>query len=293
MPNAAYLAFVADGSLRQRADAALAGLAACTACARRCGADRRHGVARAACRIGATAKVAFAGPAVGAEACFAGAGEILFAGCNLRCLSCSIADASWGGNGADADASALADMLLSLQDHGHRLVMLTSPSHVPAQILDALCVAAARGFHLPLAWQSGGYDGLETLALLEGVIDLYVADVKHGDAAVARMCTGVADYPAVALRAVAEMYRQVGGLQRDAAGLAQRGLLVRHLVLPNGLAGAEAVFAGLPQACTVHVMAGYVPAHRAGRAPKLNRRPSADEVAAAQSSAVLFGAALL
>ena len=212
MKRAAFLLPHADGSLRRRADLALARLAACTLCGRRCGADRSQGIRRASCQTGATATVAYCGPARDAEPCLAGAGEILFAGCNLRCLACSTWEASWEGWGEPADADALAERLLGLQRAGHRLVMLSSPSHVPAQILDALARAAERGFQLPLVWQSGGYDAVETLELLEGVVDLYVTDFKHGDAAAGRLCTGVADYPQVAARAIAEMHRQVGPL---------------------------------------------------------------------------------
>jgi len=159
--------------------------------------------------------------------------------------------------------------------------------------LDGVCRAVERGFQLRLAWQTGAYDSIETLALLDGVIDLYVADFKHGDAAIARQCTGVADYPQVAARAVTEMYRQVGPLEVDENGLARRGLLVRHLVLPNGLAGSEAVFSGLPPGTLVHIMDDYQPLHRANRAPKLNRRPSADEVAAVRESALRRGLRLV
>lgn len=281
MPEPAYLALYADGRLRQRARMALGRLAACTLCARRCGADRTQGIHRATCRIGRWAKLAPWGrvPAAGV---LAGAAEILFAGCNLRCLSCSTWAASWDGQGEEADARALADILLDLQRQGHRLVMLASPSHVPAQILEALCVAVEDGFRLPLAWQSGGYDSVDTLALLDGIVDLYVPDFKHGDGAAARVCLGVGDYPGVAAAAVAEMHRQVGPLRLGGDGLAWRGLLVRHLVLPNDLAGSAAVAAALPAGVPVQVMADYRPLHRADRHPKLNRRPSADEVAAAE-----------
>ncbi|MCR6633165.1 MAG: hypothetical protein NVV74_25730, partial [Magnetospirillum sp.] len=266
---------------------------ACILCARRCGADRTQGIRRATCQMGAVAKVGAWGARTGNEAYLAGAGEILFSGCNLRCLACSTWQASWDGAGEEADGDALAGMLLELQRRGHESVVLSSPSHVPAQILDGLWRAAERGFRLPLAWQTGGYDAMETLALLDGVIDLYLPDFKHGDAGAGRQCAGVADYPVVAARTVAEMHRQAGSLRLGGGGIARRGLLVRHLVLPNGLAGSEAVFAALPKGCAVHVMDGYRPMHRANRAPKLNRRPSADEVAAARAAAEAAGLRLI
>lgn len=292
MDDAPILARLANRELRRRADTALARLAACTLCARRCGADRTRGIHRATCRTGVRAAVASVGTVLGDEL-LAGCEDILFAGCNLRCLGCSTAVASWDGNGAAVDAGALADILLAAQARGRRMVMLSSPSHVPAQILDGLCVAVERGFRLKLAWATGLYDSLETLALLDGVIDLYVADFKHGEAAAGRLCTGVADYPQVATLAVAEMHRQVGHLRCDAEGRAVAGLLVRHLVLPNDLAGSAAVLASLPPGTAVQVLESYLPQHRASRAPKLNRRPSADEVAAARTCAEAAGLRLL
>lgn len=266
-------------ALQDRARRALDRLAACTLCARRCGADRTRSIRRATCQTGTVARVASVGAGAGL---LAGAADILFSGCNLRCLACSTAAASWGGAGDDLD---IADLLSRQQQAGARMVVLSSPSHVPAQILEGVARAAADGFALPLAWATGCYDSLETLALLDGVVDLYVADFKHGDADAARLCLGVADYPRVAATAVAEMHRQVGPLRCDGAGRAVGGLLVRHLVLPNGLAGSAAVFAALPPGTAVQILADYRPCHRADRAPKLNRRPSADEVAAVERAA--------
>ncbi len=291
MWSAAYLAPDADETLRRRAAAALARLAACTLCARRCGADRTAGIRRATCRIGAEARVAAVEAVAGGL--LDGTADILFAGCNLRCLGCSTAPASWDGQGQPVDGDALAGHLLAAQGWGCRMVVLSSPSHVPAQILDALARAAGRGFCLPLAWASGGYDSPETLALLDGVIDLYVLDFKHGEGTAARVCAGVGDYPRVAARAAADMLRQVGPLCLDERGRARRGLLVRHLVLPNDLGGSAAVFKALPPGTAVQVLDDYRPLHRASRAPKLNRRPSADEVAAARQAAMAAGMRLV
>lgn len=270
-------------ALRDRARRALDRLAACTLCARRCGADRTQSARRATCQTGAVARVA---SVIAGAGVLAGAADILFSGCNLRCLACSTAAASWGGVGEDLDIAAL---LLRQQQAGMRMVVLSSPSHVPAQILDGVARAAAAGFTLPLAWATGSYDSLDTLALLDGVVDLYVADFKHGEADAARLCLGVADYPQVAAAAVAEMQRQVGPLRRDDAGRAVGGLLVRHLVLPNDLAGSAAAFASLPPGTAVQILDDYQPQHRACRTPKLNRRPSADEVAAVHAMAVSMG----
>lgn len=288
---AAYLALAADETLHRRAAAAQARLAACTLCARRCGADRTVGIRRATCQIGAQARIASV--SMVEDGLLEGAADILFAGCNLRCLACSTASASWDGQGQEVDGDGLAEQLLAAQKQGCRMVVLSSPSHVPAQILDGLTRAVARGFTLPLAWASGGYDRPETLDLLDGVIDLYVLDFKHGEGAAARLCAGVVDYPEVTARAAAHMLRQVGPLCLDERGRARRGLLVRHLVLPNDLAGSAAVFQRLPPGTIVQVLDDYRPLHRAGRAPKLNRRPSADEVAAARQAAMAAGMRVL
>jgi putative pyruvate formate lyase activating enzyme len=263
------LADLPRGSLAERAARALAGLTACILCARRCGADRTQGIRRASCRIGRLARVAHWGEWQGAPAGFEGAGAILFAGCNLRCLACNTWQASWENEGAEVTARELADIMLGLQAQGRTQLALVSPSHVPAQILEALVLAAADGLTMKLVWDSGGYDSVETLGLFDGVIDFYVPDVKHGDAATARICTGVADYPAVNARVVAEMVRQVGGER----------VVARHLVLPNGLAGTEAALAALPAGTQVEVMANYQPVFRANRMAKLNRSVTEAEIA--------------
>lgn len=281
--------FPVPSDLRRRADLALERLASCTLCARRCGADRTRGIRRATCQTGTVAAVA---GVTARQGMLAGAADILFAGCNLRCLACSTAAASWDGDGEAMDGEALAGLLCRLQEQGHRMVALSSPSHVPAQILDAVARAVGRGFSLPLAWVSGGYDSLDTVALLEGVVALYVLDFKHGEAAAGRMCAGVADYPRVAAAAVAAMAAQVGPLRRDEQGRAIGGILVRHLVLPNDLGGSRAAFAALPAGTVVEVLDDYRPLHRAARAPKLNRHPSADEVAAAKQAALDAGMVL-
>lgn len=293
MDSAAYLTLAADGRLRQRAAEALARMAACTLCARRCGADRIHGIARATCRIGRLAKVASMGAWTDAEACLGDSAAILFSGCNLRCLSCNTWPASWDGAGHEVTADQLAGMMLALQARGFRRLALISPSHVSAQILEALVLAAERGLTLPLVWDTGGYDDLDSLALLDGVVDIYRPDLKHGHGAMARMCTGVSDYPAVNAQIVTAMHAQVGDLVVDGDGMARRGVLARHLVLPNDLAGTAAALACLPAGSTVHVADSYRPEFRAGKAPKLNRPATAAEIAAAREVARGLGLKVL
>ncbi|HSV30352.1 MAG TPA: radical SAM protein, partial [Candidatus Omnitrophota bacterium] len=243
MTGPAYLPLSRDGRLAARAREALARLSSCVLCARRCGADRTQGIRRASCRIGRHAIVHSVGPYDG------GGGAIVFAGCNMRCLFCDIAEASWDGKGEEADAESLAGHMLALQQRGHRCIALVSPSHVAAQIVEAVAIAAQRGLTVPLAWDSGGYDSPEGLALMDGVVDFYLPDAKFGDSTVARQLAGVTGYVDANRAAIAEMLRQVG----------PGGVLVRHLRLPHGLAGTEAVLAGLPEGVAVEVRDDYRP----------------------------------
>ncbi|MFH1085133.1 MAG: radical SAM protein, partial [Chloroflexota bacterium] len=162
---------------------------------------------------------------------------------------------------------------------------LVSPTHVVPQILAATLIAAQAGLHLPLVYNTGGYDALPTLALLDGVVDLYMPDMKYADADVGERLSGVGGYPPVNRAAVAEMHRQVGDLALDEQGIATRGLLVRHLVLPGGLAGTGPTVRWLAQCVSrdtyVNIMAQYRPAHRAGEFPDLRRRITRDEYAEA------------
>lgn len=257
-----YLALAADGRLEARAAAALDRLAACTLCARRCGADRRNEGGRAACGIGRRARL---------HPPDRTPGTIRFAGCTLRCLYCPTPEASWEGVGVETGAADLATLMLERQEQGCPTLTLYRPSHVAAQILEALPLAVARGFRLPLAWDSNGYDSLETLALLDGVIDIYRVDMRYGDSAVARQCSGVTAYAETNRAVVAEMHRQVGD-----------NLQVRHMVLPNGLAGTRAVLDALPPGAAIAITDDYRPHFRADRHPKLNRPATDEEVAAAR-----------
>jgi putative pyruvate formate lyase activating enzyme len=166
-------------------------------------------------------------------------------------------------------------MMLSLQDRGCHNINLVSPTHVVPYILDALELAADKGLHLPLVYNTGGYDTIETLKLLDGVVDIYMPDMKYSDAKIAEQLSGIKDYPKINRAAVKEMHRQVGDLQLDEQGVAQRGLLVRHLVLPNGLAGTKEVVRFLAQEVStntyLNIMAQYHPCYKAFDIPQLAR----------------------
>ncbi len=281
----AYLELLEGGRLRRRAEAALDLFGECVLCARHCEVDRTGDAKGAVCRTGPKARISSFGPHHGEENPLRGtrgSGTIFFAWCNLRCLFCQNWDISWKGEGTEVDATELAAMMLSLQIQGCHNINVVSPSHAAAQILEAVAIAAENGLRLPLVWNSGGYDSAETLELLDGVVDIYMPDMKYGDSDLARKYSKIRDYVGVNRRAVAEMHRQVGDLALDGRGIATRGLLVRHLVLPNGLAGTEEVLGFLANEVSrdtyINIMGQYRPCYRAHEYPELNRRPSADEM---------------
>ncbi len=226
-----------------------------------------------------------------------GSGTVFFSRCNLKCDFCQNSGISQLGEGREATPGALAGIFLALQQEGCHNVNLVSPTHVLPQILEALVSAADAGLSIPLVWNTGGYESLSSLALLDGVVDIYMPDMKYGDAGPALSHSHVPDYPAVNRAAVREMHRQVGDLVLDRGGIAFRGLLVRHLVLPGGLAGSESVFRFLAgevsRSTWVNVMAQYRPAYRARHLPPLDRAPTEEEVDEARALARLFGLALL
>jgi putative pyruvate formate lyase activating enzyme len=295
-----YVRLAESGELARRVAAARRHLEDCDLCARHCRVNRRAGVAGAVCRTGEHAVVASFGPHHGEEDVlrgWAGSGTIFFGWCNLRCVFCQNWDLSQKGEGREVEPAELAGMMLALQADGCHNVNFVSPSHVVAQILAAVEIAAGRGLRLPLVYNTGGYDSLEALALLDGVVDIYMPDMKYGDAALARKYSKVRDYAAVNFQAVKEMHRQVGDLVVDEHGLAQRGLLVRHLVLPNDLAGTDGVLRFLAEEVSpntwVNLMGQYRPCYRADEYPELDRPIAHEEFAAALAAARRHGIARL
>ena len=286
-----YLALARSGELRRRARALREMLRNCEICPRRCGADRAD-VRLPFCGIGERAVVSAAHPHHGEEAPISGrhgSGTIFFAGCNLRCWFCQNADISHGRLGRPVADEELADMMLLLQRAGCHNINLVTPSHVIPQIVSALAVAADAGLRLPIVYNTGGYDTVESLRWLEGVVDIYMPDLKYADPMAARRLSGAGDYPRIARSALKEMHRQVGDLELTPGGVARRGLLVRHLVLPNNMAGTAACMRFLVEELSPHtfvnVMAQYRPTFKSHRRPEVDRGIGRSEFEAALQAA--------
>lgn len=274
----AYLQLLTDGILAERRQQAYRHLEDCDLCARYCHVNRRQTIKGAVCRTGERAVVHSFGPHHGEEdplRGWRGSGTIFFSWCNLRCLYCQNWDISHKGMGRETEVEELADMMLALQAQGCHNINLVSPSHVVAQIIAAVEIAAQQGLSLPLVYNTGGYDSLEALQLLDGIIDIYMPDMKYGESSIARKYSKVRNYVEYNQIAVKEMHRQVGNLILDEKGIALRGLLVRHLVLPENLAGTEQVVAFLAREISPHtylnLMAQYHPCYRADENPPLDR----------------------
>lgn len=293
MPEPLYLGLT-EAELRARAEGLRDLASPCRLCPRACGARRDRGE-RGFCRAGLAPWIASFGPHFGEERVLVGrggSGTVFFSGCNLGCLYCQNFTISHLGEGEETSAEALARILLRLQEMGCANANLVSPTHQAPQIVDALARAREGGLRLPVVWNCGGYESVEALALLAGIVDIYMPDVKYGDNRVAAQLSAAPDYVEAAQAAVREMHRQVGDLVIE-DGIAVRGLLVRHLVLPGGLAGTEAVLRFLRDQISprtfVNLMAQYYPAGRAHEVPALSRRISSAEFAHALRRAKELG----
>jgi putative pyruvate formate lyase activating enzyme len=297
--EAAYLAPHRDGRLRERVEAARRALESCRLCPRACEAHRLEGGV-GTCGIGRRATVASAFPHHGEEGCLRGrrgSGTVFFAGCGLRCAFCQNADVSWLRIGDEHEAEELAGVFLDLQGRGCHNLNLVTPSHVVPQVLEAVAIAAGRGLRLPIVYNSSGYDNVETLRLLDGVVDVYMPDFKFWRAETGERYARAADYPERARAALLEMHRQTGPLRFGADGLARRGVLVRHLVMPGLVEESGALFHWLASEVSpdtyVNIMGQYRPEWRVGEPDgagrtlfaEIDRRPRPWEMEAAYESA--------
>jgi putative pyruvate formate lyase activating enzyme len=256
----------------------------CRLCPRECGASRAEGE-RGTCDVGVLPLVASAGPHFGEERELVGrggSGTIFFAGCNLGCIFCQNYDISHLRAGREVTPAKVAEIMLALERQGCENVNFVTPTQVAPAVAEAIELARARGLKVPIVYNSGGYDGVEVLTLLEGFIDIYMPDAKYGPAAPAADLSAAPDYFERMKDALREMHRQVGDLEVNGRGVATRGLLIRHLVLPNGLADSEPVLKfiaeELSQDSYVNIMAQYRPCYRADEIAALMRPPTWEEI---------------
>ena len=289
----AYLRLYESGELKRRVERALEALRSCEVCPRDCGVDRLADKF-AVCKTGRYAVVGSYFAHFGEEDCLRGSkgsGTIFFSGCNLRCVFCQNFDISWQLRGTPAPPEKLAAMMLELQAEGCHNINFVTPEHVVPQIIEALPLAIEGGLRLPLVYNTSAYDSMESLELMEGVVDIYMPDFKYWDSEMARKYSKAPDYPEAARRAIKEMHRQVGELVTDEEGLAVRGLMIRHLVMPEQIAGTREVMRWIAQELSPHtyvnVMAQFYPAGKVSRQeyPEINRRLTSPEYEAALDEA--------
>ena len=294
-----YLSLYEQGKLKERISLARGLLSPCRLCPRRCGVDRLQPGELGVCRTGERALVASFGPHFGEESPLVGtggSGTIFFSRCNLLCIFCQNYDISHcpqGEEGVAVEPEELARIMVGLQDQGCHNVNFVTPTHVMPQILAALPPAIEMGLHLPLVYNSSGYDSVDSLQLLEGIVDIYMPDFKFWDPDHAKTYAHAEDYPGVAKLALKEMHRQVGDLVIDDSGLARRGLLIRHLVMPGCLDETEAILNFIATEISpdsyVNVMDQYRPCGKAGEFEGLDRTLTGDEYHQAKEMAKRAG----
>jgi putative pyruvate formate lyase activating enzyme len=299
----AYLGLHRRGALAARVEQALAELADCCACPRNCHVNRLAGETRV-CHTGRHAVVSSAFPHFGEEDCLRGwngSGTIFFGLCNLRCVFCQNWDISQQRAGRECTADEIAELMLGLQKEGCHNINFVTPEHVAPEVVEAIAAAVPRGLRLPIVYNTSAYDAVSSLRLLDGLVDIYMPDFKFWSVESARRLAKAKDYPERAREAIAEMHRQVGPLRFGPDGLARRGLLVRHLVMPGQEDEAAAIFAWLAREVSpdtyVNVMGQYRPAYQVGaiardgsaRYPEIALRPSEGAIAAAFRAARAAG----
>ncbi len=285
-----------DAEIEKRAGEAVASLACCRICPRNCGADRLSNGLKAVCRTGRRARVSSYHAHFGEEDCLSGhsgSGTIFFSRCNLRCVFCQNYDISQTDCGSPVSPGELADMMIQLQQEGCHNITLVTPSQAVPQILEALPEAIEQGLHVPIVYNTSGYDSVATLRWLDGIVDIYMPDFKFFSEEMGRRYCKAADYGEVARNAFQEMFRQVGDLVVTSEGIALRGLLVRHLVMPGLLAETAAILRFLAQEISprtyVNVMSQYRPAHKSYQYPEIHERISLVEFREAVRLAIRAG----
>jgi putative pyruvate formate lyase activating enzyme len=266
----------------------------CTLCPRNCKVSRSKGQT-GFCGVGDMPVISSVGPHFGEESVLVGrggSGTIFFAGCNLGCIFCQNFDISHHRHGSRVTIEDLAQAMLGLQNYGCCNINFVTPTHVVPAIAAAIELARRNGLKLPTVYNTGGYDSVDTLKLLDGLIDIYMPDMKYSDSDVAEELSSAPDYPQINFAAVKEMHHQVGDLKTE-NGAATRGLLVRHLVLPDNLAGSFEIIDFLNEQIspktTINVMDQYRPCYKASSHTKINRRPTREEIKSARQYALKKG----
>jgi len=275
---------ISETELQKRIDAAFDLLESCRVCPRECGVNRLKNDKLGFCRSGLNPIISSVSPHHGEEPPLSGtrgSGTIFFTNCNLKCAYCQNYPISQMGNGTERTVGELACQMLSLQEQGCHNLNLVTPTHFMPQILKALGIARERGLNLPIVYNTSGYESLETLGLLNGIVDIYLPDMRYSDNDAGMKYSIAPDYPEINRAAVKEMYRQVGNLVLDENGVAQRGLIIRHLVLPGVLSGTEGVMKFLAGEISkdvyISLMSQYFPAYRARELKEINRRITPEE----------------
>ena len=278
-------------------------LESCCVCPRNCRVNRIANEA-GVCNTGRYARVSSAFPHFGEEDClrgWAGSGTLFFGQCSLRCVFCQNWDISQRSVGGEVPPERVADIMLGLQERGCHNINFVTPGHVAHQVIESVAIATARGLRLPIVYNTSGYDSVRSLKLLDGIVDIFMPDFKFWESETAERLAKAPDYPQRAREAIEEMYRQVGPLKFGPNGLARRGLLVRHLVMPGQSAESAAIFRWLADALSpdtyVNIMSQYQPKHEAGlanadgstRYGEIHRRPTYSEIAAARQAALDAG----
>lgn len=292
---AAYLQMLETGELERRVGQAYELLKCCNLCPRECGVDRTLGET-GFCRAGMLPAVSSHNSHHGEEPPVSGSrgsGTIFLTNCNLRCIFCQNYPISQLGNGDEVSVERLAEMMLSLQERGCHNINFVTPTHYMPQILRGVLLAVRAGLRVPLVWNCGGYESLVALRILDGVVDIYMPDAKYGLDENAERYSSAPGYHTHNRVALKEMYRQVGPLEMDDDGIAERGLIIRHLVLPNGVSRTREVFRFIAEELGTDVfmsiMEQYFPANRAADVPEMSRRVSDEEYDAALEAAEEFG----
>ncbi len=295
----ACLTLYRSGEIEKRVAAGLKELEDCCACPRNCHVDRMANQTKI-CHTGRFARVASAFAHFGEEDCLRGwngSGTIFFSLCNLRCVFCQNWDISQKSVGNECPPEKIAETMLRLQQRGCHNINFVTPEHVAPQVIEAIAAAIPRGLNVPIVYNTSAYDALESLKLLDGLIDIYMPDFKFWHRQTAKRLAKAPDYPERAREAILEMHRQVGPLKFGSDGLARRGVLVRHLVMPNQLDETTAIFQWLANDVSrdtyVNIMGQYRPQYEVGQITRdnskkyeeVNRCPERDELLAAYEAA--------